>query len=69
MQSGTHQNVPKSVRYLLHSADFVEKRNTTVTFSDCLLRLSCDKRAEIFKKNLYFFCKTASEPLDVCMVL
>ena len=48
MQSGTHQNVPKSVRYLLHSADFVEKRNTTVTFSDCLLRLSCDKRAGIF---------------------
>lgn len=69
MQSVTHQNVPKSVRYLLHSADFVEKRNTTVTFSDCLLRLSCDKRAEFFKKNLYFFCKTASEPLDVCMVL
>ena len=48
MQSVTHQNVPKSVRYLLHSADFVEKRNTTVTFSDCLLRLSCDKRAGIF---------------------
>ena len=48
MQTGTHQNVPKSVRHLLHSADFVEKRNTTVTFSDCLLRLSCDKRAGIF---------------------
>ena len=48
MQTGTHQNVPKSVRYLLHSADFVEKRNTTVTFSDCLLRLSCDKRAGTF---------------------
>ena len=48
MQTGTHQNVQRSVRYLLHSADFVEKRNTTVTFSDCLLHLSCDKRAEIF---------------------
>ena len=48
IQTGTHQNVPKSVRYLLHSADFAEKRNTTVTFSDYLLRLSCDKRAEIF---------------------
>ena len=54
MQSVTHQNVPKSVRYLLHSADFVEKRNTTVTFSDCLLRLSCDKRAEILKKTVFF---------------
>ena len=54
MQSVTHQNVPKSVRYLLHSADFVEKRNTTVTFSDCLLRLSCDKRAEFFKKSVFF---------------
>ena len=69
MQTGTHSSVPKSVRKLLHSADFGEKRNTTVTFSECLLRLSCDKSAVKFKKNLYFFCKTASEPLDVCMVL
>ena len=45
MQTGAHQNAPKSVRYLLHLADFAEKRNTTVTFSECLLRLSCDKRA------------------------
>ena len=51
MQTGAHQNVPKSVRCLLHSADFEEKRNTTVTFSDCLLRLSCDKRAGFFKKK------------------
>ena len=69
MQTGAHQNVPKSVRRLLHSANLEGKRNTTVTLSGCLLRLSCDKRAEIFKKNLYFFRKTASEPLDVCMVL
>ena len=48
MQTGAHQNVPKSVRCLLHSADFEEKRNTTVTFSDSLLRLSCDKKARIF---------------------
>ena len=48
MQTGAHQNAPKSVRCLLHSADFGKKRNTTVTFLDCLLRLSCDKRAEIF---------------------
>ena len=48
MQTGTHQNVQKSVRYLLHSDDFAEKRNTTVTFSDSLLRLSYDKRAETF---------------------
>lgn len=48
MQTGTHRNVQRSVRYLLHSADYVEKRNTTVTFSDCLLHLSCDKRTELF---------------------
>ena len=48
MQTGAHQNVPKSARCLLHSADFEEKRNTTVTFSDCLLRLSCGKRVGKF---------------------
>ena len=48
MQTGAHQNVPKSVRKLLHLACFGEKRNTTVTFSDSLLRLSCDKKARIF---------------------
>ena len=48
MQTGTHQNIPKSVRNLLHSADFGKKRNITVTLSDCLLRLGCDKSAEIF---------------------
>ena len=62
MQTGTHQNVQKSVRYLLHSADFVEKRNTTVTFSDCLLRLSCDKRTEFFKKICIFSSK---QPLNL----
>ena len=48
MQNETHLSVPKSVQNLLHSADFGEKRNTTVTFSDSLLRLSCDKKAGIF---------------------
>ena len=48
MQTGTHSSVPKSVRNLLHSADFREKRNTTVTFSDCLLRSSCGKSVLIF---------------------
>ena len=48
MQIGTHQIVLKSVRYLLHSAYFEEKRNTTVTFSNSLLRLSCDKKAGNF---------------------
>ena len=48
MQTGAHQNVPKSVQYLLHSVDFEEKRNTTVTFSDCLLRFGCDKSAGNF---------------------
>ena len=57
MQIGTHQNIPKSVRCLLHSADFEEKRNTTVTLSDCLLRLSCDKRAGFFKKICIFSSK------------
>ncbi len=57
IQNKTHSNAPKSVRYLLHLADFVEKRNTTVTFSDCLLRLSCDKRAEILKKICIFSAK------------
>lgn len=48
IQNGTHRSVSKSVRELLHSAYFGEKRNTTVTFSDFLLRLSCDKKARIF---------------------
>ncbi len=62
MQTGTHQNAPKSVRCLLHSADFGEKRNTTVTFSDCLLRLSCDKRPRFFKKICIFSLK---QPLNL----
>ena len=62
MQTGAHQNVPKSVQGLLHSADFEEKRNTTVTFSDCLLRLSCDKRAGFFKKICIFSSK---QPLNL----
>ncbi len=62
MQTEAHQNVPKSVRCLLHSADFGEKRNTTVTFSDCLLRLSCDKRAGFFKKICIFSSK---QPLNL----
>ena len=62
MQTGAHQNVPKSVRCLLHSADFEEKRNTTVTFSDCLLRLSCDKRMGFFKKICIFSSK---QPLNL----
>ena len=48
MQNETHRSVPKSVRKLLHSACFDEKRNTTVTLLDDLLRLSCDKKARIF---------------------
>ena len=48
IQNKTHSNAPKSVRNLLHSADFGKKRNTTVTFSDCLLRLGCDKSAGNF---------------------
>ena len=62
MQTGARQNVPKSVRCLLHSADFEEKCNTTVTFSDCLLRLSCDKRAGFFKKICIFSSK---QPLNL----
>lgn len=62
MQTEAHQNVPKSVRRLLHSADFEKKRNTTVTFSDCLLRLSCDKRAGYFKKICIFSSK---QPLNL----
>ena len=62
MQTGAHQNVPESVRCLLHSADFEEKRNTTVTFSDSLLRLSCDKRAGFFKKIRIF---SAKQPLNL----
>ena len=62
MQTGAHQNVPKSVRCLLHSADFEEKCNTTVTFSDGLLRLSCDKKAGFFKKICIF---SAKQPLDL----
>ena len=45
MQSKTRLSVLKSVRKLLHLAYFNEKRNITVTFSDSLLRLSCDKKA------------------------
>ena len=48
MQDETHLSVRKSVRKLLHSAYFEEKRNTTVTFLDSLLRLSCDKKAGNF---------------------
>lgn len=48
MQSETHLSVLKSVRKLLHLACFGEKRNTTVTFSDSLLHLSCDKKAGTF---------------------
>ena len=62
MQTGTHRNVQRSVRYLLHSADYVEKRNTTVTFSDCLLHLSCDKRAGNFLKICIF---SAKQPLNL----
>ena len=57
MQTGTHSSVSKSVRKLLHSADFREKRNTTVTLSDYLLRLSCDKRAGKFKNICIFSAK------------
>jgi len=35
-------------------ADFEEKRNTTVTFSELLLRLSCGKRVGKFKKICIF---------------
>ena len=62
MQTGAHQNVPKSVRCLLHSADFEEKRNTTVTFSGCLLRFGCDKRTGFFKKICIF---SAKQPLNL----
>ena len=62
MQTGAHQNVPKSVRCLLHSADFEKKCNTTVTFSDSLLRFSCDKRTEFFKKICIFSSK---QPLNL----
>ena len=48
MQSKTHLSVLRSVCKLLHSADFGKKCNTTVTFSDCLLRLGCDKSAGNF---------------------
>ena len=57
MQTGTHSSVPKSVRNLLHSADFGEKRNTTVTLSERLLRLSCDKSAGKFKNICIFSAK------------
>ena len=57
MQTGAHQNAPKSVRYLLHLADFVEKRNTTVTFSDCLLRFSYSKTVRKFKIICIFSAK------------
>ena len=48
IQNETHRSVSKSVRKLLHSACFGEKRNITVTLSGSLLRLSCDKRTENF---------------------
>ena len=57
MQTGTHSSVSESVRNLLHSADFGEKRNTTVTFSECLLRLSCDKGTGKFKNICIFSAK------------
>ncbi len=48
MQNKTRLSVLKSVRKLLHLACFGEKRNTTVTFSDFLLRLSCDEKTGKF---------------------
>ena len=57
IQNKAHLSVPKSVRKLLHSADFGEKRNTTVTFSDSLLRLSCDKSVGKFKNICIFSAK------------
>lgn len=57
IQDETHSSVPKSVRNLLHSAYLGEKRNTTVTFPDSLLRLSCDKKAGYFKKICIFSAK------------
>ena len=57
MQTGTHSSVSESVQNLLHSADFGEKRNTTVTFSERLLRLSCDKSAGKFKNICIFSAK------------
>ena len=48
MQNKTSLSILKSVRKLLHLARFGEKRNTTVTLSDSLLRLSCDKKAGNF---------------------
>lgn len=57
MQTGTHSSVSESVRNLLHLADFGEKRNTTVTFSERLLRLSCDKSAGKFKNICIFSAK------------
>lgn len=62
MQTGTHSSVSESVQKLLHSADFGEKRNITVTLSECLLRLSCDKSAGKFKK-IYIF--SAKQPLNL----
>ena len=57
MQTETHSSVPKSVRNLLHSADFGEKCNMTVTFSERLLRLSYDKSAGNFKNICIFSAK------------
>lgn len=54
MQNKTRLSILKGVRKLLHLACFGEKRNTTVMFSDFLLRLSCDKRREIFKIFVFF---------------
>ena len=57
MQTGTHSSVSESVQKLLRSADFWEKRNTTVTLSEQLLRLSCDKSAGKFKNICIFSAK------------
>ena len=57
MQTGTHSSVSESVQNLLHSAYFGKKRNTTVTFSERLLRLSCDKSAGKFKNICIFSAK------------
>ena len=48
MHFNARRSSPESVRKLLHSAEFEEKRNTTVTFSRVLLRLSCSKSVLIF---------------------
>lgn len=57
MQSKTHLSVLGSVYKLLHSACFGEKRNTTVTLSDCLLRFSYSKTVQKFKIICIFSVK------------